>query len=657
MKKYMFKTSVYLILFAIVGVNLHADTFYSSITIDTNKVKKGVVSNKLFGGFTEFLLDYINGPNGIWAQEFMDRGIDMEREDYSTSSHWNTIINDTKVYELYVKLGGYNENGRFFQYMKNYEEKGDLGIYQTITYDDTTDLDIYAYFKTEDSTTKAIVKILDENFNLLIKEYVSDLNNNWQKKSFKINKIAGHSKVIVYFGIEGKGQLSLDETSAMPSNNIHGFRKEYFDLFKNWNMGTLRWPGGSFADFFTTRWYYSIGDIDKRKTPLYGDRGYRQRMDFGLHEFMWLCDTLNIEPYLTINFYNGTIKEATDWVRYCNYDTTDSLGKLRAKNGSEAAFNVKYWEIGNEQWYNGIEYPIGYVPFYDSLYRVDSTIKFILATDLWPGKPYFDTVMTIIGRKGDIYGYHPILASIPKEPITDDDWYLNTVSLPVNFEYYIELMDDWIVEYNLKDKYMQGSTEWGLGYVDFPELLYDTVEKSSTVEAGLFYAGKLLSYIRYAEYVHMSNVTLGYGFIRRGYNSKSGKRSIVGTPAYQMYALVSRHFGDDLVAYKLTAPSYESKEFDGSWKAYQKWIDIAVTKDKDSIYIAVINKHPYDTSITSIKINEDYIPDSIYVHQFASNHYLDANTFDNPNNILPKTYKIKYEGAFNQFCLFAMNLS
>jgi len=632
---------------AISFTNIYSSSFNATISIDTNKVKNNIVTNKLFGGFTEFLLDYINSPNGLWAQEFMDRGFDIERPNHLTSEFWTPLIKDSDNHDFSLKSGGYNENGRWYQHIQNYSIDGELGVYQFITYDDTTELDVYAYLRSDDFNSKAFIKVLDENLNELYKQEIENLNEIWTKKTFTIKKISGYSRLAIYFGIEGKGDLNIDEASAMPSNNVNGVRKEYFDLFKNWNMGTLRWPGGSFADYYTTRWYYSIGDIDKRKAPLYGDRGYKQRMDFGLHEFMSLCDTLNIEPYLTTNFRTGTIEEAANWIKYCNYDTSDYYGKMRFKNGSLNPFNVEYWEIGNEQWYYGSEYAKGYVPYYDSLIKVDSNIKFILATDVWPGKVYFDSTMDIIGDKADIYGYHPILFSIPTEPVTDTDIYLNTVGLPVNYEFVMKELNKWINERKLNDKIKQGSTEWGFGYSNFPELLYDTISRASSLENGLFYASNILSYIRNADFLHMSNVTIGYGFIRRGFNSINGKRSIVGAPSYQMLAMLSRHFGADLLEFTIECPFYSTSEIKGFWSVFQqKWLDIAITKNKDSIFIAVVNKNPNDSGITNIVIN-NYIPDSIFVHQYKSNHFLDANTFDEPNKIVPTSFIAKYDGTFS----------
>ena len=47
-----------------------------------------------------------------------------------------------------------------------------------------------------------------------------------------------------------------------------------------------------------------------------------------------LCRAVGAEPFITINF-NASPQLAADWVRYCN---------------RERGYNVKYWEVGDEQW-------------------------------------------------------------------------------------------------------------------------------------------------------------------------------------------------------------------------------------------------------------------------------------------------------------------
>lgn len=635
----------YLILLLIPNLIL-SNTFYSNIFIDTTNAKKNEVSRRIFGGFTEFLLDYINGPNGIWSQELMDRGFDIENENKSNSIFWKQYVKNSTNYKFSLKDGGYNENGLYYQSINNYDSSGNVGIYQTFVYDDTTEYEIYVYCKSNYSATKAFIKITDTTFDKIFYVHKIDLLlSNWQKEKFILPKFPNISRLNILFELEGIGQIDIDEASVMPLNNVNGVRKEYFDLFKNWKMGILRYPGGSFADFYSTRWYYGIGPIDKRKTPLYGDRNYKQRMDFGLHEYMKLCDSLKIEPQYTINFYIDSPKEAVEFLRYANSDTNDTFGKLRYLNGAKNPFNIKLIEIGNEQWFYGLKYPLNYHKYYDAIYNYDSTLTIGLALDVWPGQSYFDSCMSIIGDKGNIYTYHPLLSSYPKDTLVSDTAiYLNTVALPNNFEIYISWLNKWLDEKNLLDRYKHGITEWGLGYIKFPQLFYDTINRAASLEAGLFYANKLITYIRNAEYVKLANVTIGFGFIRRGFNSKNGKRSIVPTPAYHSLALLSNHTGNDLINIKIDSPKYQVPEIDGFWwNNSVKWIDGVATKKDDTLYVAIINKH-YSDSVDLIFYFKDFnVSKKVKVHQLYSNHFLDQNSFDEPNYIQPLSFEVEFE--------------
>ena len=57
---------------------------------------------------------------------------------------------------------------------------------------------------------------------------------------------------------------------------------------------------------------------------------------------------MNIEPYLCVNCGDGDMREAADWVEYCNGTGDTALAKLRREHGFEEPHKVKYWGIGNE---------------------------------------------------------------------------------------------------------------------------------------------------------------------------------------------------------------------------------------------------------------------------------------------------------------------
>jgi alpha-N-arabinofuranosidase len=82
----------------------------------------------------------------------------------------------------------------------------------------------------------------------------------------------------------------------------------------------------------------------------------------GTDEFIDLCRRTGAEPLIVINtgrFDEETpradyVREALDWMEYCNGPADSKWGALRAKNGHPAPYNVKLWEIDNETWESGI---------------------------------------------------------------------------------------------------------------------------------------------------------------------------------------------------------------------------------------------------------------------------------------------------------------
>ena len=99
-----------------------------------------------------------------------------------------------------------------------------------------------------------------------------------------------------------------------------------------------------------------------------GDKfDYYGNMDF--EQFMDICKSLKppAEPLITVNFFTGTTQEAADWVYYANV----------FKN-----YNIKYWEIGNENagnWeaggpVNSQFYAKRFLDFYDAMTAIDPSI-------------------------------------------------------------------------------------------------------------------------------------------------------------------------------------------------------------------------------------------------------------------------------------------
>ncbi len=123
------------------------------------------------------------------------------------------------------------------------------------------------------------------------------------------------------------------------------------DLIKSLNLNILRYPGGDLAEKFD--WTKSIGPMKNHGYCLdYGNN--KQKVVFGLDDFLRLCENLNIKPLITIGFSNNSIESIKQLVEYCNGDTTTKWGKKRASYGHYKPYNVKYWEIGNSIYWKGM---------------------------------------------------------------------------------------------------------------------------------------------------------------------------------------------------------------------------------------------------------------------------------------------------------------
>ncbi len=138
--------------------------------------------------------------------------------------------------------------------------------------------------------------------------------------------------------------------------NIGGIRKQFVDDMKRIGVPNYRWPGGCFADGY--HWRDGIGAPAKRpRTYDYWQATMPKGFDatetnqFGLHEFMQLCQLCEAEPYLAANMASGSPREFHDWVSYCNAPAgTVLLAEERAANGDRDPFGVRWWGVGNESW-------------------------------------------------------------------------------------------------------------------------------------------------------------------------------------------------------------------------------------------------------------------------------------------------------------------
>ncbi len=133
-----------------------------------------------------------------------------------------------------------------------------------------------------------------------------------------------------------------------PIPNVNGYRTDVLNAFRALKVPVLRWPGGCFADEY--HWMDGIGPQEKRPKLVNNNWGSTvEDNSFGTHEFLNLCEMLDIEPYISGNVGSGTVEELAKWVEYMTAEN-GSMAELRAQNGRKEPWKVKYLGVGNESW-------------------------------------------------------------------------------------------------------------------------------------------------------------------------------------------------------------------------------------------------------------------------------------------------------------------
>lgn len=637
----------YNILLAIIVINLisfgavaHSQQ-EAYLRINLDEPSKDTISNLHFGGFIEFIRDFVNGPFGFWSQELVDRGFDNTIFDSTWLKDWKKYgENETNV--ISIINGGYNENGKNYVKIKN-SENDFAGVYQKIYVDDTVSLELYFYSRGKVEKGNMEIRIYDDELeNIIYSHKFEALSDEWYKNTVIIPPLEGQNKVALVLGLNGTGEIDLDESSCMPMNNVLGVRREYYDLLKDWDMGILRYPGGAFADSYASFWHNGVGDLDKRQSPNHDASPYRlsHRLDFGTVEFLNFCKLINTEPHITANYEHGTPELAAGWVEYCNGDTNTYFGKLRMEHGYIEPFNVKYWEIGNEQWFSPKKYALEYFDFRREMLKSDSTIKLILAADVWNGIDYFKSLMDTIKTNVDYYGYHPAQGGYTIEEHTDLELYFSIVGGWTYFDHYFRTVYGWLSDANLLPEVQPASTEWFFAYDQQGSWILDTNWRSLTMEEGLWDANAQISHIRYPEMIKFAERTFAISFFKSGEHPITKRRIIWGNVGYQAIKLLSNTTGSRIYPVHIDVEKNITREIKGLLQIYgAPWLNTIASSKGDTLYLTVVNTHPFESVNTELDLDEIFFGKVGTIYEISSEHYLDVNDIYNPHNIVPKISK------------------
>ena len=363
---------------------------------------------------------------------------------------------------------------------------------------------------------------------------------------------------------------------------------------------------------------------------------------FGTDEFVQFCRQLGAEPYLAVNCGDGDMREARDWVEYCNGVQDTALVRMRRQNGYEAPHKVRYWGIGNEvdgPWQIGTkspeEYARAFTEFGKVMKWVDPDICLLASLTSYWASDFVERGQLLLEQAGGLVDYLAI------------HWYLeNRANDFAAFMAQSELIEERLaaiegllravsVAQHLKRKISIAVDEWNVWYRSSPGA---GSEEIYNLEDALVTAIQLNAFIRHAATVRMANLAQVVNVIAPIITRPDG---LVLQTIFYPFALYSQNCGDTALDV-----FWEGETFSGGPYTGVRTLDVSasLSRQQKQLNLFVVNRsldHPVEAEITLAAGSFNGTAKIVVVN---GENIKAANTFDAPNEVTTQETGLPVKG-------------
>lgn len=263
------------------------------------------------------------------------------------------------------------------------------------------DLSFYAHCNAAFSGSVK-VSLEDVSGRVYASQVVRGIGSSWKKFSCTLTASGTDAHARFILCPLSTGTVWLDVVSLFPRetfmNRKNGLRKDLAEKIAAVRPGFIRFPGGCVVEGVDLnnriKWYNTVGDVAAR--PGHWDLwGYHTTDGMGFQDYLQFCQDVHASPMYVINVgmscqfrrcqyvpsdsVGSYVDDALNALEYAMGPVTSKWGALRARNGHPRPFNIKYVEIGNENY--GPLYQSRYHYFYDAITKKYPGIIPITCTD------------------------------------------------------------------------------------------------------------------------------------------------------------------------------------------------------------------------------------------------------------------------------------
>jgi alpha-N-arabinofuranosidase len=432
----------------------------------------------------------------------------------------------------------------------------------------------------------------------------------------------------VYGGINDRDSPLADET---------GLRSDVKSAIEGLRLANVRYPGGNFVSGY--RWRDGVGPIEER--PRRADLAWAsvEPNTFGTNEFVRFCRAIGADPYFVVNCGDGDLREARDWVEYCNGTSDTTLVRLRAEHGYPEPHGIRYWGIGNEvdgHWQIGAKTASEYARAYHELAKVmrwtDPSIRLVASlTSDWNGD-IVERAHALVEEAGDFIDYASIHWYVGDKE-GDSAAYLATSELvEARLAAYEGLMRGLTLGRHRRAPIPLAVDEWNVWYraTGGPTDPKDRpLEEVYDLQDALVVAMHLNAFIRHAATVRMTNLAQLVNVIAPILTRPDG---IVLQTIYHPYALFSRTTGSVALDAWWDGDTFSGGPYQGV-----RTLDVSASLDPDGRRLAVhvVNRHANEALEGVIELGGGTFGGSVEIDTITGADLKVANTFDQPDAVTP----------------------
>jgi len=433
-----------------------------------------------------------------------------------------------------------------------------------------------------------------------------------------------------------------------PLSNEQGLRTDVLEALRRLRLPVVRYPGGNFVSGY--RWIDGVGPREHRPTRM--DMAWRtvDSNQFGTNEFVEFCRVIKTEPYLVVNCGDGSMREARDWVEYCNGKESTTLANLRRQHGYDTPHGVRYWGIGNETdgpWQIGFKTPEEYAraatEYAKVMKWVDPTIRVVAnGVSNWGANDFVERCQLLLEHAGDLVDYLSVHWYVDND--TDD--FATYMALSELFEERLAAYEGLIramrLERNISRSIGIAVDEWNVWHrAQMDENGHEGV--IYTLEDALVVAMHFNAFIRHSRSVTMANIAQIVNVIAPICTVHDG---LFLQTIFYPFELYSSLAGTTALDIYWAGDTFCTEEHTGL-----RVLDVSATinAERRELVLFVVNRSENKSAETIISLSEGRFNGPAKVYTVNADDIKAQNSFDNPSKVTTQSSRFEAEGAAMQF--------